>query len=307
MDLIDFPTSPTGAELAVRQLLPTGAPKAIVQINHGMAEHGERYSRFAKALADAGYGAYAHDHRGHGYTKTPDDAQGIFKRKGGWQAVIDDVHHVNTTITNAHPDVPIICFGHSMGSIIAFNYILHHPQSVQGAALWNAGVDKGALSALFKFILKTQRMFKGSDVPSGIAKSLTFEAWNKKFAPNRTDFDWLSHDEAEVDKYIADPLCGFDVSIGLWLDVLEGIYFAADNNNLTHLPKDLPIHLQAGDQDPGPENGKSVEKIERRMKASGMSDVIFELLKDTRHESLNEVNRDHTTASFIKWLNERFG
>ncbi len=294
-----------GAELNLYVALPTDRPKAIVQINHGMAEHAGRYGRFAHALVEAGYGAYAHDHRGHGHTKAPGSAQGLFKRARGWDAVIADVHSVNRMITEKHPGVPIICFGHSMGSIIAFNYILKHPQTVHGAALWNAGVETGALTVISKIILKIQKMYKGSDVPSGLAKKLSFETWNKQFAPNRTESDWLSRNKAEVDKYIADPLCGFEITIGMWLDVLQGVTFAADNNNLENLPRDLPINLQAGAKDPCTEGGKTVANIERRMKSAEMTNVSFNLLEDTRHESLNELNREQTTTQLIGWLDKR--
>ena len=296
-----------GARLCLYSAAPKTAPKAVIQINHGMAEHAERYERFANALTAAGYAACAHDHRGHGHTHSVGSSQGIFARKRGWDLVLEDVAAVNTHIREAHPDTPIVCFGHSMGSIIAFNHILRAPSTVDAAALWNAGVETGALAAIYGAILKTQRMFKGSDVPSGIAKILTFDAWNKQFAPNRTEFDWLSRDEEEVDAYVADPLCGFDISIGLWLDVLRGIYFAASNKNLLVLPDDLPIHLQAGTDDPCSENGKVVAHIEQRMTARGMTDVTFNLLEDTRHESLNEINREETTARFVAWLDERFG
>lgn len=296
-----------GATLALRSALPDATPKALLHINHGMAEHSARYIRFAKALVSAGYGAYAHDHRGHGYSKAPDSSPGIFAKKDGWDRVLQDVETVQRFMVDQHPDVPIVTFGHSMGSIIAFNHILRTPRSTAGAALWNSGVDTGALAALYGAILKTERFFKGSDVPSGIAKKLTFETWNKQFAPNRTDSDWLSRDEAEVDKYINDPYCGFDITIGLWLDVLSGIKFAASDPNLLKLPADLPVHLLAGTADPCSQNGSAVARIEQRMISRGMSDVTFEQLSDTRHESLNELNRDETTAKFIQWLNARFG
>ena len=150
-------------------------------------------------------------------------------------------------------------------------------------------------------------MFLGSDVPSSLATKATFETWNREFAPNRTGFDWLSRDPAEVDKYVNDPLCGFPVSIGLWLDVLEGIFFASNDTNLKALPSNLPVHLLAGGDDPCSERGKAVAKIAERMERQGMSDVTIELLADTRHESLNDINRDATTALFVDWLDRRFG
>ncbi len=296
-----------GGELHLYTDLPKSTPKAIIQINHGMAEHAARYGRFAKALSQRGYGVYAHDHRGHGHTKTPKSSLGIFAPKNGWDAVVNDVGTVISHISKQHPGVPIVCFGHSMGSIIAFNHILRNPSTIQAAALWNSGVEANLLASVGRSILKIQRMFKGSDVPSPLTQKLTFEAWNKEFAPNRTEFDWLSRDEAEVDKYCADPLCGFDVSIGLWLDVLEGVHFAANNKNLAKLPKQLPIHLQAGAEDPCSEKGRGVENIAKRMEAEGMKNVTLNILDETRHESLNEINRTEITKGFIGWLDEKFG
>ncbi|MEO0547851.1 MAG: alpha/beta hydrolase [Pseudomonadota bacterium] len=291
-----------GAQLSLRTLSPSEPPKAIVQINHGMAEHCARYERFAKVLVTNGYAVIAHDHRGHGYTKSPDAALGHFGSKGALNAVLDDISFVQSHGRSLWPDAPLVSFGHSMGSILAFAHAVKNPKKMDGLALWNSGVDTGGLAAVYGGILRFQKMFLGSDVPSGIAKKLTFDTWNKVFAPNRTEFDWLSRDEAEVDAYVNDPLCGFPVTIGLWLEVLDAIYIAADNKNLGDLTKALPVHLLGGRKDPCSEQGKAVERIHTRMKAQGMSDVTLTLLPDTRHESLNESNRDQTMADFIAWL-----
>jgi len=198
-------TSPTGAQLNYYVILPPqkhrGKPRAILQINHGMAEQASRYQRFAEALANAGYGVYAHDHRGHGATTAPDAPLGTFAKTDGWNKVIADVHAMNTLIKSQNPNVPVIAFGHSMGAIITLGYSLTHPQSIAASAIWNSGVETGALGFVLKSVLKIQRMFLGSDVPSALIKKLTFDTWNKEFAPNRTEFDWLSRDAAEVDKY----------------------------------------------------------------------------------------------------------
>ncbi len=298
--------SSTGAILNAYESLPERTPKAILQINHGMAEHAARYERFAEALAGAGYGTYAHDHRGHGHTTAPDSVLGYFAKENGWQKVIADTDALNAEIRTRHPGVPIVCFGHSMGAMIALNYALQHPDRIDALAPWNISVDAGALLLIYRGLLKTERFFKGSDVPSFIAPKLTFEAWNKEFVPTRTDFDWLSRDEAEVDKYADDPLCGFPESIGMWLDVTEFVRFAANDRNLAKLPKGLPVHLLAGDKDPVSLHGKAMQHLERRMNKAGMSDISFTLLEDTRHECLNEVNRDETTDAFIGWLDARF-
>ncbi|NOX74639.1 MAG: alpha/beta hydrolase [Alphaproteobacteria bacterium] len=298
--------SPTGAKLKLYSRMPEGRVRAAVQINHGMGEHAARYGRFAGELAAAGFAVYAHDHRGHGATTASDAPLGVFGAANGFDRVVADVAAVNTHIKDRDPETPVVCFGHSMGSIIALNFALQYPDRVAGLACWNAGVETGALAAASKVILGVEKLFKGRNAASSIALKLTFEAWNKEFKPNRTDFDWLSRDEAEVDKYVADPLCGFAVSIGLWLDLLKGVYYGADDRNLAALARDLPVHIQGGLDDPCSNRGRDMAHLAKRLKGAGLSDVTSIALADPSHESLNEVNRDQTTADFIAWLSARF-
>ncbi|MFT5004798.1 MAG: alpha-beta hydrolase superfamily lysophospholipase [Paracoccaceae bacterium] len=298
--------SPTGAKINLYSMMPTGRVKAVVQINHGMAEHAARYVRFAVALTAAGFAVFAHDHRGHGATKAPDAPLGVFGAKNGFDLVIEDVLAVNSFIKDRDPETPVICFGHSMGSIIALNFAMQYPHKVAGLACWNAGVETGALAAASKFILGSEKLFRGRNSASKIAGKLTFAAWNNEFKPNRTDFDWLSRDSAEVDKYVADPLCGFPVSIGLWLDLLHGVYFGAEDRNLKALARALPVNILGGGNDPCSNRADDMEHLATRMRNAGMTDVSDVKLADTRHESLNEVNRDQTTANFITWLEKRF-
>jgi alpha-beta hydrolase superfamily lysophospholipase len=298
--------SPTGARLKLHSLLPDGRVRAAVQINHGMAEHSARYARFAKALAGAGFAVFAHDHRGHGTTTAPDAPRGVFGDENGFDLVIADVDAVNRHIRSRDVDTPVVVFGHSMGAIIALNYALRHAARTDALACWNAGVETGLMARASKAILGTERLLRGRRALSGLARSLTFDTWNKQFRPNRTGFDWLSRDGAEVDKYIADPDCGFDVSVGLWLDLLEGIFYGGDNSKLSRLARELPVHVQGGADDPCSNRGRDMAHLARRLEAAGLKDVTSVLLPETRHESLNEVNRDTTTAGFIAWLEARF-
>lgn len=297
---------PSGGALNVLSITPDH-PKAVVHINHGMAEHAARYERFAQALAASGYAVYAHDCRGHGDTTASEARQGFFAHKDGLALVLEDIDVVNAHIRARHEGRPVMCFGHSMGGILAFNYALRHPDKIDALAVWNTGFDTGILGAVFKSILKVQRAFFVGTAPSGLALKATFDAWNAAFKPNRTAFDWLSRDEAEVDKYVADPDCGFPISIAMWQDVLEAVYFARDDRNLAHLPRGLPVHLLAGAEDPCTGRGKATANVARRLEKAGLQDMTFTLLEGTRHESLNELNRDETTAGFVEWLDQRFG
>lgn len=299
--------TPTGSNLQVYSLNTKDKPKAVVHINHGMCEHSLRYQRFAEFLAKNKYNVIAHDHRGHGLTTANDAPLGTYAKSNGWAKVITDVDAVNDEIRKQHPDLPIIYFGHSMGSIIGLNYCIHHSEKISACALWNAGADGGLLLTVYDFLLKIERMFKGSDVPSQIAKKLTFEDWNKKFTPNRTQYDWLTRDEVQVDKYVDDPLCGFDASNGLWRDLLGGIKTGAKNSELSKIRNDLSIHLLAGGKDPCSNQGKAIEHLHARLQKSGVKDTTLVIHEENRHEALNELNRDEVMQGFVDWLDVRFG
>ena len=298
--------SSTGAKINLYSLLPDNNLKAVIHITHGMAEHAIRYSRFASKLSAAGFAVFTHDLRGHGYTKANDAPQGVFGKSNGFNLVLEDQNQIINLIKERHPDKPIICFGHSLGPIINLNFALKYPNQVNALACWNSGIETGLLPRASRIILALEALFRNPNSTSLIAWKLSFGAWNSKFKPNRTEFDWLSQDEKEVDLYVDDPLCGFDVSISMWRDILDGVFFAGNKNNLKKLSSDLPVHILGGTKDPCTNYGRDMEKLAIKLSNSGLTDVTCKILEDTRHESLNEINRNQTTAFFIRWLQERF-
>ncbi|RWG85543.1 alpha/beta hydrolase [Mesorhizobium sp.] len=295
--------SPTGAELNLYVKHADGRPRAVVQINHGLAEHAARYARFADFLADRGFHVYAHDHRGHGATKAPDAPLGRFANIDGIAKVIADVGTVHDLIAAEHPGLPVIVFGHSLGASIALNFVLRHSGRVHAAAIWNGNFAQGLLGQLALGILGWERMRLGSDVPSRLLPRLTFQAWGKAVPNHRTLFDWLSRDPAEVDKYIADPLCGWDASISMWRDVVQMALHAGKDAGFAGVRQDLPVNLVGGEKDPASDYGKAVSHLARRMDRMGFSNLVSKVYADTRHESLNEVNRDIVMNDFAAWTN----
>ena len=181
--------------------------------------------------------------------------------------------------------------------------------TLKWSTLLPAGIvelKQGILPQASRIILSIESLFRNPNLPSLIAWKLSFGAWNSKFRPNRTDFDWLSQDENEVDLYVNDSLCGFEASISMWRDILQGVFFAGNKKNLMKLEKTLPIHILGGANDPCTNQGKDMEKLALKLKNNGLSDVNYDILEATRHESLNEVNRNQTTKKFIEWLDSRF-
>ena len=296
--------SPTGAVLNLYTRRADKDARGVIQINHGLAEHAARYGRFAEALAAQGFHTYAHDHRGHGYTKAPDAPQGNFGAPDGRGKVIADIDCVHDLIARENPGLPVIVFGHSMGGIVTLNYALRHSARIKGAAVWNANFSAGLLGRVAQTVLAFERFRLGSDVPSRILPKLTFEDWARKVPNARTGFDWLSHDTSEVDAYVADPLCSWNASVSLWRDIFGFVFHGADDANFSTVRKDLPFNLVGGAEDPSTFGGKAVADLASRMRRMGFSNVVSTIYPETRHRSLNELNRNIITEAFASWVKD---
>jgi len=274
-------------------------PKAAVQILHGAAEHALRYERFAKFLNQAGYVVYADDHRGHGKT-AGDLAKAGIAGPGGWNAMVEDEKQLSDLIKKENPGLALFLFGHSMGSFIAQRYIQHWGGELKGVILSGstglAIIPPQALPLMEQAAAGELR----DQIPAGPG---LFAALNQPFEPAKTPFDWLSRDEAEVQKYVDDPWCGFAFSNGLTLDMARGIGDMLVPENQARVPKNLPVLLVSGEMDPvGANNG--VRLLGERYKELGIKDMQVILYPQGRHEMLNEINRDDVHKDLAKWLDD---
>ena len=292
-------TTPDGTEVFVNRWLPDGAPKAIVQIAHGLAEHSTRYARFAQRLTDHGYAVYGSDHRGHGRTSSP---RGYFGERNGWQTVIDDLHAVTDRAREEQPGLPVFLIGHSMGSFVARGYAAQYGTELAGLVLTGTAGGAGAIGKAGVFLAATQARLRGHSHTSGLMNRLSFGQYNAAFKPNRTEFDWLSRDPDEVDKYVEDPDCGFVFSAGGFADLLRGLERVNTDALAARIPKDLPVHLASGDRDPVGNSGKGVKQVADQLRRLGVQDVTTKLWPEARHEILNETNRDEVEAEILDWL-----
>ena len=294
-----------GFELFVYGWLPSGKPKAVVQIAHGLAEHAGRYARLAQALTAAGFGVYTNDHRGHGKTCKSEDQLGFFAERNGWRLCLDDLWMLNRHIATAHPGAPIFLLGHSMGATMAEQFMAEHGNALAGVVLSGSSGQPTLLAAIGRLITRIERWRVGPRGRSKLAQSLTFEAFNKPFAPSRTRFDWLSRDPAEVDRYVGDPLCGFSGSVQLWIDLIEGGRAASSSRNRARIPGTLPIYIIAGTRDPVSENTKQLQKMLAAYKVARLN-VQHRFYPEARHELFNETNRDEVTQDLIAWMDSSF-
>lgn len=302
-DTIDV-TADDGTKLFTRRWLPEGSPRAIVQIAHGMAEHSERYDRLAQALTDAGFAVYANDHRGHGHTAAPAD-HGYFADQDGYAKVVGDLDSVRVAALAEHPGLPVVLLGHSMGSFLARSYATQHGDKLAALVLSGTGGDPGLLGKVGLAIAKGEAKVRGRRHKSGLMNALTFGQYNAKFKPKRTDFDWLSRDPSEVDKYIADPLSGNVFTSGFFVDLLGGLAQVNDDGQVSKVPNQLPILLVSGDLDPVGAQGKGVRAVAAQYERLGVREVTTKLYPGARHEIFNETNRDEITADVIGWINDK--
>jgi alpha-beta hydrolase superfamily lysophospholipase len=278
------------------------APRAVVQIVHGMAEHAGRYSRLALALNTAGYAVFGQDLRGHGRTAAGPDDLGFFAEEDGWAKCVDDLWQVNRAIARMYPDCPIILLAHSMGSFLAQDFIAQHGEALAGVVLSGSNGALPPTATLGKGVAWLERQRLGPRGRSTLLDRLGFGSFNRDFAPARTPLDWLSRDAAEVDKYIADPLCGGMSTTQLWIDLLGGLSRIADPGLQARIPKELPIHIIAGDRDPVTRNTKGLIQLIEAYRRVGLSRVTHRFYEGARHELFNETNRDEVTRDLILWL-----
>ena len=300
-DVPEILLSPSGAKLALRFQPANQAAVGIVQISHGLAEHAARYQVFARYLADRGFHVYAHDHRGHGHTQAPDAPLGQFAVRDGDEKTLSDMGFVEKTIRERHAGLPLILFGHSMGGLITLAALCGRFCKPDTAAICNSNFANALNQTLAFTLLKAERMFLGSDVPSNFLPSMTFRTWAKQIENYQTQFDWLSHDAAEVALYNNDPLCGFAPSVSMWLDVFRFMRRCNGPAPQQAIALNLPLYLQGGGQDPSTEGGKSLLALEKRLKTAGFSNVTTRIYPDMRHESLHETDKARFMQDFTTW------
>ena len=292
-----------GQSLLARRWLPEGRPRAVVQLAHGLSEHSARYARLAAALNAAGYTVYANDHRGHGPKAAPADL-GHFADDGGWGKVVGDFWTMNRLIAKEQPGVPIIFLGHSLGSFLGQEFVAEHSDALAGAVYSGSSGKPPAIATLGRLIARAERLRLGKRGKSQLLGQMWFGAYNKPFAPARTEFDWLTRDEKEVDAYVADPYCGFPFSTQLAIDVLDALPSLTSPRSLARIRKDLPIYVFSGERDPV---GANIQGLIDALKGAGFTRLTARIYPGARHETLNETNREEVTRDLIDWLDAVVG
>lgn len=279
-------------------------PKGVMHWLHGMAEHGLRYGPLAQAFNQAGWEFYVHDHRGHGQSTDSDCPIGHFADNDGWKKALSDVSVVQQWLRREHIDTPIALGGHSMGTFFALNWAQYYADVLPITSLVLSATDYRSPSfhSLNSLVIRFERLRNGARGTSSLLRRLTFKAWAKKFPEDKADSAWLTSLKEERDQYDNDPLCGFDCTTQLWLDLMGALRHIHRRSKLAQLPQDLPIFLLAGNKDPMSNNGQNVAQLHKVLQQTGSNTVALKLYDDARHEILNDYHRDEAVTDIVNWV-----
>lgn len=302
---IFFPSSTGKNTIHARKCLPDGKPRAVIQIVHGISEYINRYDDFMLFLANNGFAVAGDDHLGHGQSVTKPEELGFFNESKGWDYVVADVAKLREIMHEEYSDVPYIFFGHSMGSFLTRTFIIQNPDKYDAAILSGTGHQAKALVYAGLAMGNAVVKLHGPRADGKMLNDIAFGAYNNKIDFPMTDFDWLSRDYENVKKYMADPMCGFVCKASLYRDMLTGIKFVTDQNNIDKMSKEQPIYFMSGDCDPVGDYGKGVDRAYKAFCKAGLHDVTIRLYPGGRHEMLNETNKDQVYQDILTWLNAK--
>ncbi|EPD53251.1 hypothetical protein HMPREF1210_00982 [Paenisporosarcina sp. HGH0030] len=284
---------------------PQNPPIGHIHILHGMAEHIGRYEEFAQFLVTKGYVVSGHDHRGHGFTGQKNNQKGFFAEKDGFDRVTEDVREVLQDVRKDFTCESPILFAHSMGSFIGRRYIQKYGHSISKIVLSGTGGPAGFSGKVGKLIAKGFARVKGTQIENPLLNKLTFGKFNKGVIDAKTEFDWLSTDSVEVQKYIDDPYCGFVASNQFFVDLITGINKIHEMKGMDDIPKQLPILMISGALDPVSQNGNQLWEVAEKYKKAGLTDITVVLIEGKRHELLNEINKEETFELIINWMEKK--
>jgi len=295
--------SSNSAQIHVHQWIPENCV-GVIQVSHGLAEHGKRYSVLAAEFAKQGWAVIANDHQGHGLSMSANDSLGHVDHKDIWNLLIEDLGLVNKHIRESHPNKPLLLFGHSMGAILSLSAV-QRGLKCEGLVLSALAPDQPALVGFGKGLASLQKSIFGAQKSANLLVFASFGVYNMQFKPNRTKFDWLSRNNAEVDKYVNDPMCGNPPSVGYFKALFDGLTSLYERKNLFAIDSKLPVLMYAGAEDPVVGKEKEFFKTLETMRLH-LPAIEWKIYPDGRHEMHNEKNREEVLNDLSSWIKDHF-
>lgn len=285
--------------------IPSGEPKAIVQMCHGMAEYIERYDEFATFLAEQGYYVVGHDHLGHGKSIRSTDQLGFFHETKGNECVVGDIHSLRIMVEEKYPDIPHFMMGHSMGSFLVRQYIGVCGAGLSGAIVMGTGHQPTPLLWAGRLLCRLLAMIYGWNYRSQLIDGMAVGGYEKHFSKEDDGSNWLSKNPENVRLYKNDPLCGYMFTVNAYYHMFGGMMKMNEQESERRTSRNLPILLISGKDDPVGDYGKGVKKVYKKFKEKGMRNVSMRLYAQKRHEILNELEKEQVYKDILDWLEKK--
>ena len=298
-------TSTDGAILHSVIWAPDTDVKAVLQITHGMTEHMGRYAELGKYFAKCGIAVAGYDLRGHGEAAVSTECASF--GEGGWERSIADMELYMKHIKETFQGKPIFMLGFSLGSFMLREYLNSDYEKPAGAVIMGTGHQPSFILSIIMSIVKGQIKKSGFDGTTPLVKSLSFDTYNKRFAPCRTDFDWLCADTDALDKYINDEKCIKGISSGLFYDLLGSMKRTGAKNAYEKYPKDMPLYIMSGMKDPVGDFMKGTDRVIADMKKAGLTNVSVVYCAEGRHDILHDDTSGPKEILFdeiTQWINK---
>lgn len=300
-----FPSKDGLTQIHAIEWIPEAQVRGVLQIAHGMVEFIDRYDRFASFMASQGFYVVGNDHLGHGQSVTDETQLGYFAKNDGNLCVIGDMQQLREDTRKKYPDVPYFLLGHSMGSFLSRQFIEMHGEGLSGAIIMGTGYQPAATLTAGATLASLLRRMRGDHYRSALINNMALGSYNKQFEPGRTKNDWLTKDEAIVDAYEANPLNQFVFTVNGYYNLFRGMRYAQRQVNLDRIPKDLPILVISGGDDPVGAAGKGPKTVAEAYRKTGIQDVTLKLFPGDRHEILNELDKKAVDAYLLHWIEAR--
>lgn len=277
---------------------PSSTPIGIIQVVHGMVEHAQLYEAFASYITDKGYILCAHDHLGHGNTGLQSNSFGYFADRDGYTLLIEDTHKLTQLMKIKYGNLPYFLVGHSMGSMIARNYLSSYHKDITGCIL-SGTAGRHPLSFYGLYGLKLMAKLKGSKTVSPKVNKMMFNGYQDKKDPNS---NWATRDMQLVKAFEQDPLCQFTFTLSAYVDLLTMLRKCNKKAWFTSFPSDVPILLMSGYLDPVGMYGAGIRQVFEKLRKKDHTNVRIKLYKGEKHNILQDLNKEQVFNDVQDWI-----
>lgn len=282
---------------------PQGEVRAVLQICHGMTEYVDRYDELAHFLAERGIFVIGNDHLGHGQTARKKEDYGYFAQGNPSKIVVDNLYMITKKTQAEYPDVPLVVLGHSMGSFLIRRYITTYGKHVDGCLILGTGRQSNMTILEGKIMTRILSLIQGDHYPSKLMRKLSTGNFNSYFEGK--EGNWCTKDAEIIKACSNDPYCDFIFTLNGYKLLLDTVAFVQKKSNIEEIPKNLPIRMLSGDEDPVGDFGKAVKEIYHEYQQAGIENISMKLYEGDRHELYHETDRQDVFEDIYQWICER--